>query len=416
MRSTLQELLAPADADEFLRDAWSVRPVHVAGPPDKFAALFDGSALDRYLNHRLRFLVPPAIQLYHGHDGGGRLPAELFQETVIDANRCPLTLTSPARVEELIRAGATLMLHSVHDGEPALKRFAAELAAELGENLRVDLFYTPPKSSGVHAHYDREDVLVLQIEGEKEWRLNPPTVAAPVTMPDYHELARAPRFPEQIIRLRRGDLLHIPRGYWHSTATADVASIHLSVRVGCRLGSDLLEWAIRTLQAESPPLRSNLPLRRQSGPPFGYDPATLRSTATALVDELTAFLARPDTLARFNRDCVASDRDPRPYHFESGAGWTLRPDTPLVWATGLRHVLEGEDGSDDGVTLTARGQTLAFSGPKIAALRAALARECFTGEVLAGAAACEWPEVEAVLCSLLAARLVCPPMDEDARA
>ena len=48
---------------------------------------------------------------------------------------------------------------------------------ELGEILRFDLFYTPPKSSGVHNHYDREDVLVIQIEGEKEWHLTAPTVA-----------------------------------------------------------------------------------------------------------------------------------------------------------------------------------------------------------------------------------------------
>lgn len=409
-KSVLQEILAPLDADEFLRDAWARSAVHVVGPKDKFAALFDGVALDRYLNHRLRFFAPPAIQLYSGREGGGRVPPDLYQETIVDANRGTMTVVSPGRVQALCRQGATLMIHSAHDGDPALKRFAAALAAELGELLRIDLFYSPPRSSGVHAHYDREDVLVLQVEGEKEWRLNAPTVAAPLEMPDYDELARAPRRPEQIVRLRRGDLLHVPRGYWHSTATTGEPSIHLSVRVACRLGSDLLEWALRALRAESPRLRENLPLRRQSAPPFGYDPATLRATADVLVREFTEFLARPASLARFDRECVASDRDPAPYRLDPCVAREPGPDTPLAWAgPRLRYVLEDRD--DGGATLTARGRALGFTAPEAAVLRDALARDRFTIALLSAVAASA--TVDATLHALLEAGLVTLVREED---
>lgn len=165
----LERLLAPVGVERFFRESWTKSPVAIGGNPHRFADLFSWQGLDDYLNYRLRFFTFPAIQLYFGAAmGGARVPAEFFTESIRDANRLPMTVVSPRKVQELCREGATLLVHSVHDGDPRLKRFAAGLEHELGEPLRVDLFYTPPASSGVHAHFDREDVFVLQIVGEKE--------------------------------------------------------------------------------------------------------------------------------------------------------------------------------------------------------------------------------------------------------
>jgi ribosomal protein L16 Arg81 hydroxylase len=401
----LDHLLAPIGAERFFRENWAKSPVVVRGDPHRFADLFSWQGLDDYLNYRLRFFVFPAIQLYFGAAmGGARVPAEFFTESIRDANRLPLTVVSPRKVRELCREGATLLVHSVHDGDARLKRFAAGLEHELGEALRVDLFYTPAASSGVHAHFDREDVFVLQIEGEKEWHVSNPTVPFPLRMPDLAEIQDAPKMPDAVYRLARGDLLHIPRGYWHATQTSSSPSLHLSVRVACRTGVDLLRWAVDQLESGNPGVRENLPLTLQQGHPYGYDPASATPAVRAVRDALVSLLDGPDFLARFNRACVRDDRAAAPYRFASQEGapgaepsWYSRPATQRV------ELVEG----GEHVTFVAWGRELTFTRRALSVLRAIVAAHRFTAADL-GRLCPDVPtgDVDSILCRLVAEGLL----------
>lgn len=420
--SALAQILSPLDKDVFLREHWARRPVHVRGDAAKFADLFGWASFDRYLNHHLRFFVPPAIQLYDGRRGGGRIEAEFFQESILDANRCPLTVSSPAKIRELCRAGASLMLHSVQDGDAQLKRLAATLGHELGENLRIDLFYTPSESPGVHQHYDREDVLVLQVEGEKEWHLCQSTVHAPLEMPDYAELRRAPIYPDHVFRLSKGDFLHVPRGVWHAAQTSAGPSLHLTVRVACRTGVDFLRWALTELAREDPSLRDNLPLALQAGPPYGYEPAALGEAIARLRGAVLAFLEKPELVARYNKECVKSDRAAEPYQLRAqaragtmrGAAWT--GDTEFRRPAGQRFVLERCEARDV-ATVSVWGAELEFPLSAAALLASIFARERFSGRDLAsgrglgrglgrGQESEAWAAMEPVLARLVAEGIV----------
>ncbi|HTN82535.1 MAG TPA: cupin domain-containing protein [Sorangium sp.] len=409
--SALGQILSPLDKHVFLREHWARQPVHVRGHAAKFADLFGWPSFDRYLNHHLRFFAPPALELYDGRRGGGRIPAELFQESIVDANRCSLTVSSPARIRELCRAGASLMLRSVDDGDPQIKRFAAALGHELGENLRVDLFYTPPESPGVHQHYDREDVLVLQVEGEKEWHLSAPTVRAPLDMPDYAELARAPVYPDHVFRLSKGDFLHVPRGVWHAAQTSGGPSLHLTVRVACRTGIDFLRWALAELAREEPSLRENLPLTLQAGAPYGYEPAALGEAVARIRGAALAFLERPDLVARYNKDCVKGDRAAEPYQLRAQAGvrgadaaWT--EETAFRRPPGQRFVLE-RCAARDVAILSVWGAELDFPLSAAALLESIFSRDRFSGRELAsGRGGAAWAEAAPVLARLVAAGVV----------
>ena len=63
---------------------------------------------------------------------------------------------------------------------PPLIDFSQELAAELGHPVQVNAYVTPPQSRGFSDHYDVHDVFVLQIEGEKRWRIHAPVHPAPL--------------------------------------------------------------------------------------------------------------------------------------------------------------------------------------------------------------------------------------------
>jgi len=101
-----------------------------------------------------------------------------------------------------------------------------------------NLYVTPPLGRAVDAHADDRDVLVLQLEGRKAWKVyGPPPVPHPA--PDEQVGKSGVPVPAAAVAaeralldvtLARGDVLYIPRGFVHEACTgADAASLHLTV-------------------------------------------------------------------------------------------------------------------------------------------------------------------------------------------
>ena len=100
----------------------------------------------------------------------------------------------------------------------------------------ANLYLTPPAAQAVDAHADDRDVLVIQLEGEKQWMVydGPPPVAFPSHAEQVGK-AGLPVPPVSLERgskcdLARGDVLYVPRGFVHEAKTKDSApSLHLTV-------------------------------------------------------------------------------------------------------------------------------------------------------------------------------------------
>jgi NAD(P)-dependent dehydrogenase (short-subunit alcohol dehydrogenase family) len=58
----------------------------------------------------------------------------------------------------------------------ALEASVRYLAADLGHPTQVNAYITPPSSRGFSPHYDVHDVFVLQVAGEKHWRIHEPVL------------------------------------------------------------------------------------------------------------------------------------------------------------------------------------------------------------------------------------------------
>lgn len=224
-------------------------------------------------------------------------------------------------------------------------------------------------------------------------------------MPDLAEIRDAPRMPDAVHRLSRGDVLHIPRGHWHATQTASAPSLHLSVRVACRTGVDLLRWAVDQLESDDPSVRENLPLTVQKGPAYGYDPASALPAVRLLRDALVKLLSGPEFLARFNRACVRDDRAAEPYHFASRAGAARSEDASYARPATQRAALVDEGA--DTVTFVAWGRELPFARRKVPVLRAVLGAHRFTAAELRQRCFGVSPaDVEATLSELVAEGLL----------
>lgn len=194
-----------------------------------------------------------------------------------------------------VAAGNTLILRSLHRYHPPIRRFAHQLATELGCPVRVNAFITPPQSTGVDLHYDIQDVFVLQIAGSKLWQLRTPPIPAPLPSQAWFDLPaarrerlRAASQPLDDVLLQPGDSLYLPRGTMHAPRTRDDLSIHLTIAVTRLTHHDLLRRLVDAA-VEDGELRADLDLVTLES-----DPDAARTALTWIAQRLTVAASEVD--------------------------------------------------------------------------------------------------------------------------
>lgn len=160
----------------------------------------------------------------------------------VEGVRLPL-LVDPASLLANF-SGATLRIEAVEELHPPLARFAAELR-EVGPAVYCNAYAAWGNEPGLALHYDYTDVLVLQLRGEKHWRVYRPTgpvVRGPASSAYKEGLQRAERGEggdwqglEQVRQglfwegtLAAGDALYVPPGWFHSVLPTGGPTLHLA--------------------------------------------------------------------------------------------------------------------------------------------------------------------------------------------
>lgn len=234
----LSHLLSPVSIDEFTRRYRASTYCHIPGHPKKFSSLFgwpDLNALLQALPH-----APPGLR-------------------VISAGQ-PIAPRDRAELLRLCREGGTLLVRDLQDIHPPIGALATQLSADVGDEVWANLYVSQPGKPGFNRHYDTHDVFVLQLEGEKKWTLCEPTVDFPLSdQPSDRE--RPPEQPGVEIVLRRGDVLYLPRGYWHEALAQEGESMHITLGVAARTGVGFARWLGERLKA-SADFRAPFPLER----------------------------------------------------------------------------------------------------------------------------------------------------------
>ncbi|WP_318014273.1 cupin domain-containing protein [Geodermatophilus sp. YIM 151500] len=282
-------------------------------------------------------------------------------------------------VLRLFADGSTVVLQGLHRLWPPLIGFADQLAADLGHPTQVNAYITPPSSRGFSAHYDVHDVFVLQVAGEKHWRIHEPVLTEPLRSQPWTDrpaevAAAAAGEPVIDAVLRPGDALYLPRGYLHAATALGEISAHLTVGVHAVTRWSAAEAAldlVRTLAVDDADLRRALPLGVDLA-----DPAAVRDDVATVVEALKSWLDRvdPDEVADRLRARTWSQVRPEPVAplAQSAAAASLTGETVLRLRPRLRCVLREPVG--DRVALVAGRRTHdlpASTRPALAALLAA---------------------------------------------
>jgi hypothetical protein len=332
-------------------DAWRFLP---GGDPVRFAGLLSIADIDAFLRTDTA-RAPRVTMADNGRDGSAAVPQDEYLMPGGARVDLPRLLTR-------FDAGATLVVSQMQELHAPLTDFCRGLEKAFLHGVQANVYLTPPGAQGFRAHFDTHDVLVLQVEGRKAWRvwdhipLERPTRATPWenrygVEGDPHRVEMAP-----------GDAIYIPRGVPHDAAAQEGASLHLTIGFLEPSFANLLAEVVDALERELPALRESVPTWRLAEP----DGAALLAgrLAPAIAALTGAGLAERIAIAALDR--VAQDRLPLP------ARGLLPP--PVTPATRLRladamlhHLVPDEAG---GATLRWQGGVMPLSAPEFGWLQA----------------------------------------------
>jgi hypothetical protein len=260
------DLIAPVGVDTFLDDIYDRKPLHIpaeGAAGERRRALFPWSRLNDILG----------IAGHWGEENvkvilnGNAVPNDYYLTDV--ATRLGLQRRAdPAKVETLLSMGASLVTDAVEDASAELKQLVAMLSMQFMGTSGANAYCSFRGVQAFRSHVDLHDVFAVHCEGEKTWLIYQNRAPDPV---DQH---RGPAAQAEIdrlkgpvmmeVRMRPGDLLYIPRGYYHDALASSEASLHLSLSVARHHGRSLFR-ILETLAMGDPAFRAYLPDGRVDG-------------------------------------------------------------------------------------------------------------------------------------------------------
>ena len=370
--SVLPRLIA-VDRNQFASQYWGQQPLLSPAddlPASGFTELLDAQAIDELVSKR--GLRTPFLRV-------AKNGATLADRTFTAPGGVGAGIADQVSDDKLVRLfadGSTLVLQALHRVWPPILEFCQRLAAELGHPVQANAYVTPPQNQGFSAHYDVHDVFVLQIEGEKRWRIHRPIFESPLRDQPWadskaHVEKRAQEPPLIEALLRPGDCLYLPRGYLHAATALGGVSTHLTlgVHVWTRyaLAEQLMHQALQAL-ANNPAVRGSLTLGIDVA-----DPTELRQD----VELVTAALADAVKHADIDQMSEALLRNARSNQRAEPVGPlkqlrdadVITADTQIVLR---RHLIASLDHTGADIVLRSRAGDLTVAESDVAPLKTLL--------------------------------------------
>lgn len=263
MIASLADLLAPVAPERFFAEFYDRQPLHVRGDPAKFASVLSWRQINRLLDMTHAWSSTSLKVVLDGQ----AVPAEQFCTRATSRDGAPVMQPDARLVQEWIRRGASVVMNDVDSLTPGLAAVSNALeGAGLGK-AQANVYISWQSHKAFAAHYDTHDVWAVQVEGEKEWNIWEGRAEWPIAHPAFrgqpqahHEQAKG-KLREKVL-LKPGDLLYLPRGWYHDALAEAPASVHVAYGVHAPLGMDLMNILIERVLYETP---FRQPLPRQDG-------------------------------------------------------------------------------------------------------------------------------------------------------
>jgi hypothetical protein len=249
---SLDNLLHPISPEHFLGEYVGRKPLHIPASgdggkaailtwPDFNRLLGQGSLwTSAHLRLMRNYVAVPPDQYCH--------PVATPQGEVLRP--------WPQKVEVFLSAGASLIANDVLSIHEPLMRIGETLSRTFAASIGANIYCSFRGVQAFGTHFDNHDVIVIQTGGTKVWNLYESRADNPVeNFPDddatrrWFEQTRGALM--QQVTMQPGDVLYLPRGWYHDALATDGPSLHVTFAITPLHGRTLL--ALLNLEAMKDP-------------------------------------------------------------------------------------------------------------------------------------------------------------------
>ncbi|HKE96242.1 MAG TPA: cupin domain-containing protein [Povalibacter sp.] len=198
---------------------------------------------------RLLYQTEPtaqAMQLFHH----GTVPPESYTQECMELGQRRRRLHK-IRFYGHMRGGATLVLNRLESHLAQARRLCAEVGRFTGQPASGNAYLSFCGDGTFGRHWDTHDVFAIQLIGRKRWQVFTPTLPLPLSHQTSERSDQpCPAVPVIDCTLQVGDVLYVPRGWWHQVLPLEEGSLHFSVGVYAPTTQDYVSWVCARVLAQ----------------------------------------------------------------------------------------------------------------------------------------------------------------------
>jgi len=191
---------------------------------------------------------------------------------------------------DILRRGASLVANDIDSLTPEMRDVSTALENAFTGKVQINLYCSWAAHKAFTSHFDTHDVMALHVAGEKTWRVYENRMPHPVRHRRYgNEIYTDLQHTEQKgdvmmeITMRPGDVLYLPRGWYHDALADSPGAIHLACGITGIIGFDLLD-ALSDVAVDQELFRRNFPREDEGEEALNAHLDQLRDLLVGLID------------------------------------------------------------------------------------------------------------------------------------
>lgn len=230
-------ILTPITFEEFTKTYLERKLLHLKrGNPEYFSSVVDLKHLDEIVTS---IRIPPT-NLNLAKDN---LPLPLEDYCIGNS------YVDKSQVLEHHRNGATIILRSIEQWSSCFARLREAIENLFGCECQVNLYFTPASQKSTPPHWDTHDLIILQLVGQKMWRLFETDRTLPLADERFRTGIDVVGSKTQEILVSQGDTMYLPRGIVHEPVASSY-SVHASIGVHTVRWVEMVEVMLQLLSRQ----------------------------------------------------------------------------------------------------------------------------------------------------------------------
>ncbi|HEX8379611.1 MAG TPA: cupin domain-containing protein [Allosphingosinicella sp.] len=157
----------------------------------------------------------------------------------------------PLVLRQLARQGASIIVNDLHRHEAKFAALAADAERVLQDRIAIAAIASFSKLPALPAHYDPQDLVIIQVEGTKVWRFLGEPADCGVAV---HPRVAVPKDVSATVTMEPGDVMFVPAGLHHQ-CEAEGVSLHVGIIIKHETLLDFLNDLFRRHPSLNRPLR-----------------------------------------------------------------------------------------------------------------------------------------------------------------